>query len=56
MLVVRGIFDAGKAGKGSAIYRGQKIIGYREWVADVRHWHALVVLADGTRINLDEVK
>jgi len=36
------------------LYRGQRIIGYREIMGGDNHWHAQVVLADGTRVYLDE--
>jgi hypothetical protein len=43
-----------------ALYYGQRIIGYREWKGgDLHtpgHWYAIVVLADGTRIGIDEGK
>jgi len=38
----------------TSLYRGQRIIGYRESMGGDNHWHAQVVLADGSRIFLDE--
>jgi hypothetical protein len=41
-----------------ALYYGQRIIGYHEFKTDSLpmggHWHAVVVLADGTRVEIDE--
>jgi hypothetical protein len=42
-----------------ARYDGQRIIGYSEFTtARLQmggHWHATVVLADGTRVEIDEI-
>lgn len=54
MLRVRGLDD--RRMLASSLYRGQRIIGYRESVGGDHHWHAQVVLADGTRVFLDEPK
>jgi hypothetical protein len=42
-----------------ALYSGQRIIGYSEYHTgslggDHGHWRAIVVLADGTRIEIGE--
>jgi hypothetical protein len=43
-----------------ALYYGQRIIGYHEFMTGSvhfgGHWHAIVVLADGTRVEIDEVR
>jgi hypothetical protein len=38
----------------SSLYRGQRILGYRESMGSDHRWHAYVVLADGSRIYLNE--
>jgi len=52
MLRVRGLAD--RRMEASSLYRGQKIIGYRESIGGDHLWHAQVVLADGTRVYLNE--
>jgi hypothetical protein len=37
-----------------SLYRGQRIIGYRESMDGDNRWHAQVVLAGGSRVYLDE--
>jgi hypothetical protein len=41
-----------------SLYRGQRIAGYREWkigcASAPGFWRAVVVLADGMRIEIDE--
>jgi hypothetical protein len=41
-----------------SLYHGQRIIGYSEFhtgsLGMGGHWRAIVVLADGTRIEIDE--
>jgi hypothetical protein len=43
-----------------ALYYGQRIIGYREYKTGgpgtPGHWRAIVVLADGTRVEIDEAE
>jgi hypothetical protein len=38
----------------SSLYRGQCILGYRESLGGDHRWHAQVVLADGSRVFLNE--
>jgi hypothetical protein len=38
----------------NSLYRGQRIIGFRESRGGDHRWHAQVVLADGTRVLLGE--
>ena len=38
----------------SSLYRGQCIIGYRKSMGGDNRWHAQVVLAGGSRVDLDE--
>ena len=44
----------------SSLFRGQRIAGYREWkigsVYMPGFWRAVVVLADGLRIEIDEAE
>jgi hypothetical protein len=44
----------------SSLYRGQRIAGYREWKLSSAYtqgfWRAVVVLADGRRIEIDEAE
>jgi hypothetical protein len=55
MLAVRDLAD--KRMLPTSLYRGQRIIGYRESRGlDGRRWHAQVVLEDGTRVFLDEAE
>jgi hypothetical protein len=37
------------------LFWGERIIGYREVMGSDNRWHAQVVLANGTRVFLDEV-
>ena len=43
-----------------SLYRGQRIAGYREWKRSSDYtpgfWRAVVVLADGMRIEIDEAE
>ena len=43
-----------------SLYRGQRIAGYREWKRSSGYtpgfWRAVVVLADGLRIEIDEAE
>jgi hypothetical protein len=43
-----------------SLYRGQRIVGYREWrigsVYTPGFWRAVVVLADGMRVEIDEAE
>ncbi len=39
----------------TSLFWGERIIGYRESKGGDHHWHAQVVLANGTRVFLDEV-
>ena len=52
MLRVRDLAD--RRMLASSLYRGQRIIGYRESRGGDNRWHAQVVLADGSRVYLDE--
>jgi hypothetical protein len=56
MLDVR--YKADNRDQPDALYYGQRIIGYREFKTGSLHmpghWRAIVVLADGTRIEIDE--
>jgi hypothetical protein len=55
MLAVRELAD--KRMLPTSLYWGERITGYREWMGtDPRRWHAQVVLADGTRVFLDELE
>jgi hypothetical protein len=51
-------FKAGHRDQPDAQYYGQRSIGYTEFkISSVQmggHWHAIVVLADGTRVEIDE--
>jgi len=38
----------------SSLYRGQRILGYRESMGGDHRWHAQVVLADGSRVYVNE--
>jgi hypothetical protein len=44
----------------SSLFRGQRIAGYREWkissVYTPGFWRAVLVLADGMRIEIDEAE
>jgi hypothetical protein len=44
----------------SSLVRGQRIAGYREWKTSNDYtpgfWRAVVVLADGMRIEIDEAE
>jgi hypothetical protein len=43
-----------------SLYRGQRIAGYREWKTGSDYtpgfWRAVVVLADGMRVEIDEAE
>jgi hypothetical protein len=56
MLDIRAKADL--SGQPNALYYGQRIIGYHEFTTGSGrrggHWHATVVLADGTRVVIDE--
>ena len=44
----------------NALFRGQRIAGYREWKTSSIYtsgfWRAVVVLADGLRVEIDEAE
>jgi hypothetical protein len=44
----------------SSLFKGQRIAGYREWKIGSGYtagfWRAVVVLADGMRIEIDEAE
>jgi hypothetical protein len=46
--------------RAGSLYRGQRIVGYREWKIGSVHtlgfWRAVVVLADGMRVEIDEAE
>jgi hypothetical protein len=54
MLAVRELAD--KRMLPTSLFWGERIIGYREWKGGDSRWHAQVVLADGTRVFLDEME
>jgi hypothetical protein len=49
---------AGHRDQPDVLYYGQRIIGYHEFKTGSLHlgghWHAIVVLADGARVEVDE--
>jgi galactosyl transferase GMA12/MNN10 family len=58
MLAVRELAERELAEKRmlpTSLFWGERIIGYRESRGADHHWHAQVVLADGTRVHLDEM-
>jgi hypothetical protein len=44
----------------NSLFRGQRIAGYREWKTSSIYapgfWRAVVVLADGLRVEIDEAE
>jgi hypothetical protein len=44
----------------NSLFRGQRIAGYREWkissIYTSGFWRAVVVLADGLRVEIDEAE
>jgi hypothetical protein len=54
MLAVRELAD--KRMLPTSLFWGERIIGYRESMGGDSRWHAQVVLADGTRVFLDEME
>jgi hypothetical protein len=59
MLDVR--YKADNRDQPDALYYGQRIIGFREFKTgslggESGHWRAIVALADGTRIEIDEAE
>jgi hypothetical protein len=54
MLRVRDLAD--RRMEAASLYRGQRIIGYRESMGGDNRWHAHVVLEDGSRVFLDKGK
>jgi len=52
MLRVRSLAD--RRMLATSLYRNQRITGYRESRGGDNRWHAQVVLADGSRVYLDE--
>jgi hypothetical protein len=35
-------------------FMGEKILLYHEWIGMDEHWHGVVVLADGTRVVIEQ--
>jgi hypothetical protein len=37
-----------------SLFMGEKVLMYHEWMGTDDHWHGVVMLADGTRVVIEQ--